>query len=99
MQATRKRKYSSYSFLISALDGGEWSASRPLRALPLGMDSRYPLDRRLIGPQSWSTQRLKQIPFASAGDRTPVVQCVVRHYTDLATPAPTNDYVYRVIEK
>jgi len=47
-------KYSSYSFLTSALDGGEWSASRPGRALPLGKDLRYPLDRRLGGPQSWS---------------------------------------------
>jgi hypothetical protein len=28
------RKYSSYSFLTSALDGGEWSTSRPGRALP-----------------------------------------------------------------
>jgi hypothetical protein len=28
------RRYSSYSFLTSALDGGEWSASRPGRALP-----------------------------------------------------------------
>jgi hypothetical protein len=34
MQATMRRGYSSYSFLISALDGGEWSASRPGRALP-----------------------------------------------------------------
>jgi hypothetical protein len=29
-----ERRYSSYSFLTSALDGGEWSASRPGRALP-----------------------------------------------------------------
>jgi hypothetical protein len=29
-------RYSSYSFLISALDGGEWSESRPGRALPPG---------------------------------------------------------------
>jgi hypothetical protein len=28
------RRYSSYSFLTSALDGSEWSASRPGRALP-----------------------------------------------------------------
>jgi hypothetical protein len=27
-------RYSSYSFTTSALDGGEWSASRPGRALP-----------------------------------------------------------------
>jgi hypothetical protein len=29
-----ERKCSSYSFLISALNGGEWSSSRPGRALP-----------------------------------------------------------------
>jgi hypothetical protein len=28
-----ERRYSSYSFTASALDGGEWSASRPVRAL------------------------------------------------------------------
>jgi hypothetical protein len=39
-------------FLISALFGGEWSASRPGRFTP-----RYPLDRRLGGPQSWSGHR------------------------------------------
>jgi hypothetical protein len=31
-----KRMYSSYSFTTSALDGGDWSASRPGRALPPG---------------------------------------------------------------
>jgi hypothetical protein len=49
-----KRRYSSYSFLTSALDGGEWSASRPGRALPRGKDTRYPLYRRVGGPQSRS---------------------------------------------
>jgi hypothetical protein len=34
MQVPREERYSSYSFLTSALDGGEWSASRPRRALP-----------------------------------------------------------------
>jgi hypothetical protein len=34
-----ERRYSSYSFLTSALDGGEWSASRPCRALPRGKDT------------------------------------------------------------
>jgi hypothetical protein len=32
--ALGERRYSSYSFLTSALEGGEWSASRPGRALP-----------------------------------------------------------------
>jgi hypothetical protein len=44
-----ERTYSSYSFTISAIEGGEWSASRPGRALPRGKDPRYPLDRRLGG--------------------------------------------------
>jgi hypothetical protein len=31
-----ERRYSSYSFSTSALDGGEWSASRPGRAFTPG---------------------------------------------------------------
>jgi hypothetical protein len=34
------------------------------------------------------TQRLEEKSFASAGEQTLVVQSVVRHYTDWATPAP-----------
>jgi hypothetical protein len=52
-----ERRYISYSFLTSALDGGKWSASRPGRALPPGKDPRYPLYRRLCGPQSRSGHR------------------------------------------
>jgi hypothetical protein len=36
MKAHGERRYSSYSFVTSALDGGELSASRPGRALPPG---------------------------------------------------------------
>jgi hypothetical protein len=36
----------SHSFLISALAGGEWSASPPGRFTP-GKETRYPLYRRL----------------------------------------------------
>jgi hypothetical protein len=67
--------YSSYSFFTSALDGGEWSASSPGRALTPGRDPCYPLDRRLGGPQN-------VLDRGSAGYGTPVVQSVVRHYTD-----------------
>jgi hypothetical protein len=52
-----ERRYSSYSFTTSALDGGEWSATRPGRALPLGNGPLYPLYRRLGGPQSRSGHR------------------------------------------
>jgi hypothetical protein len=46
-----------------------------------GKDTRYPLDRKLGWPELVSTQRLEERSFASAGDRTPVVQSVVKHYT------------------
>jgi hypothetical protein len=75
--AKGERMYNSYSFLISALDGGEWSASRPGRALP-------PVP--IVQEAGWAsepvwTQRLQEKSFTSAGDQTLVVQSVVRHYT------------------
>jgi hypothetical protein len=49
------RMYSSYSFLTSAVDGGQCHA--PVALYTRGKDHRYPLDRRLDGPQSWSGHR------------------------------------------
>jgi hypothetical protein len=37
------RRYSSYSVLTSALEGGEWSASRPGSALPPGKEPPVPI--------------------------------------------------------
>jgi hypothetical protein len=71
-------RYSSYSFLTLALNGGEWAASRPSHALPLGKDTWHQLNRRLGGPQSWSGQTLEE--KSSAGDQTPLIQSVVTHY-------------------
>jgi hypothetical protein len=67
--------YSSYSFLTLALDGGEWSASRPGRALPRGMDPPVPI----VQEAGWAsepvwTQRLEEKSFAPAGDRTPIAR-------------------------
>jgi hypothetical protein len=43
------------------------------------------------------TQRLEERSSAPVGNRTPVVQSVVRHYTAWATPAPpSNEVVYLV---
>jgi hypothetical protein len=70
------REYSCY-FLMSALDEGKRSALRPGRTLlPGKILPRYPLESRLGGPQ------IEKKLFTSAGDRTPVVQSVVRHSTD-----------------
>jgi hypothetical protein len=54
---------------------GQRNAQAPL--YPWGKETRFPLSRRL----DW-TQRLKEKSFAYIRDRTPVVQSVVRHYTD-----------------
>jgi hypothetical protein len=68
--------------MTSALEGGEWSASRPGRTLPPGK-TRYPLYRRLGGPQGRSGQVRKISPPPGYDPRT--VQPVVSHYTDWAT--------------
>jgi hypothetical protein len=62
-----------YIFLTSALAGGEWSDSRPCRFTPGGKSHRYPLDRRLGGPQNRSERREME-----------VVQPVASRYTDYA---------------
>jgi hypothetical protein len=41
-------------FLISELDGGQWSASRPGRFNAEGKSHLYPLNRKLGGSQSRS---------------------------------------------
>jgi hypothetical protein len=80
------RRYSSYSFLPSALEGGEWSASRPGRALPPGKEPPVPTVQGAgWAPESVWTQRLEEKSPASVGDRTPAAQSVVRHCTDWAT--------------
>jgi hypothetical protein len=51
------RKYSSYSFSTSALDGVSGQLQAPATLFPREKDPRYPLDRRLGGPQSRSGHR------------------------------------------
>jgi hypothetical protein len=74
--------YSSTLFFTSALEGGERSASRPGRNLPPG-ETRYPLYRRLIGPQGRSGQVWKiSLPL---GFDPGTVQPVGSRYTAYAT--------------
>jgi hypothetical protein len=62
----------------AALEGGEWSAARPGRTLPPGK-TRYPLYRRLGGPQGRCGREENLVP---TGIRSRTVQPVVSRYTD-----------------
>jgi hypothetical protein len=78
-----ERRHRSYSFLTLALDRGEWSASRPGRALPPGKGPPVPIVQEAgWAPEPVWLQKLEDKSSASVGDRIPVVQLVVRHYTD-----------------
>ena len=64
--------------LLATLEGGEWSAARPGRTLPPAK-TRYPLYRRLGGPQGRSGQAENLAP---PGLDPRIVQPVVSRYTD-----------------
>jgi len=66
------------SSMTAALEGGEWSAARPGRTLFPGK-TRYPLYRRLGGPQGRSGWAENLVP---TGIRSRTVQLVVSRYTD-----------------
>jgi hypothetical protein len=71
MEAQGEKRYSSYSFTTSALDGGELSASRPGRALARGKGPPVPTVQEAgWAPEPVWTQRLEEKSFASAGNRT-----------------------------
>jgi hypothetical protein len=77
-----ERRYSSYSYLTSALDWGEWSASRPDRALHPGEGPPVPIVQEAgWAPEPVWTQSLEEKYSAPVRDRTPIVQPVVRNYT------------------
>jgi hypothetical protein len=52
-----ERRYSSYSFTTSALDGGEWSASCPGHALPPGKGPPVPIVQEARWAQGRSGHR------------------------------------------
>ena len=68
--------------MTTALEGGEWSAARPVRTLPPGK-TRYPLYRRLGGPQGWSG---REENLAPPGFDPRTVHTVVAIPTELPGP-------------
>jgi hypothetical protein len=58
------RRYNSYSFSTSALDGGEWLASRPGRSLAPGKVPPLPIVQEAgCAPELVWTQRLEEKSF------------------------------------
>jgi hypothetical protein len=72
-------RYNSTLSLTSALDGGGWSTPRPGR-FTLEKETRYPLYRRLGGPQGRSGRVRKTSPPTGFDPRT--VHPVAISYTD-----------------
>jgi len=76
--------------MTAALEGGEWSESRPGRILPPGK-TRYPVSRRLGGPQGRSGRAENLVP---AGIRSRTVQPVAQSLYRLSYPAHCVKYIY-----
>jgi hypothetical protein len=84
--------YISYSFTTSALDGGEWSASLPGRALPPGKGPPVPIVQEAgWTPEPVWTQRLQEKSFAPAGiePRSPCRPARSQTLYCLSYPAPS----------
>jgi hypothetical protein len=78
--------------LTSALDGGGWSMPRPGRFTP-AEETRYPLYRRLCGPQGRSGWVLKTSP--PSGILTPKRPTRIESLSRLRYPGAPKDYVER----
>jgi hypothetical protein len=61
----------THVFLTSALDGGEWSTSRPGLFIPGEGAPRYPFDRTLDGPQIRSGRHREVKILTTTDTRTP----------------------------
>jgi hypothetical protein len=74
----RHKGESFYSFSTSALDGGEWSASRPGRALLPGKGLPVPIGQEAgWSPEPvWTQATGKSIAFA--GDRTSIARLCLK---------------------
>jgi hypothetical protein len=60
--------------------------------MPLPLYSRYPLDRRLVGPQSRldDVKKRKMLPYWNYNSDLSVVHPVANRYTEYAIRAPSS---------
>jgi hypothetical protein len=87
--------YSSTHSLTSALDGGEWLASRRGRFNPKERALGTHLIGGWVGPRAVLDAMVKRkipSPRRESNPRTPIVQPVAQRYTDWAIAALVNPY-------
>jgi hypothetical protein len=83
-------RYSSTHSLTSALDGGEWSASRPGRFTSREKDPGTQWIGGWVGPRAVLDAVVKRkipSPRLESNPRTPIIQPIAQHYTDWAIVA------------
>jgi hypothetical protein len=86
-----KWRYISTHSLTSALDGGEWSASRPGRFTPKERTPGTHWKGGWVGPRAVLDAVVKRKILSlrrESNPRTPIVQPVAQHHTDWAVTAP-----------
>jgi hypothetical protein len=81
-------EYSSYLFLTSALDGVSCQRHAPAEFYPRERNPGTHWIGGWVDLRAGLDAEAKEKSFAPVWGRTPVVQSVVRHCTDWATPAP-----------
>jgi hypothetical protein len=85
MKAWWEWRYSSTHSLTSALDGGEWSASRPGRFTPRERVSGTHWIGSWVRPRAVLDAVVKRkipSPRRESNPRTPIIQPVAQCYTD-----------------
>jgi hypothetical protein len=92
--------YSSTHSLTSALNGGEWSASRPCRFTPKERATGTHWIGGWVGPRAVLDAVVKRkipSPRRESNSKTPIVQPVAQHYTDWAITAliSTMRHIYK----
>jgi hypothetical protein len=89
--------------MTSALDGDEWSASCPGRALPPGKGPPVPTGQKAgwtseLVLDTGATGKILCLCWVSNFNH-PVFQSVAKHYTDWATPAPNIAEIWAYVKR
>jgi hypothetical protein len=95
-------RYISTHSLTSALDGGEWSASRPGRFTPRERTSGTPWIGGWVGLKAVLDTVVKRkipSPRRESNSRTTMVQPIAQRYTDWAITAHTTDVFPLLFQK